>query len=330
MTAMTKEELLALLRERGGYVSGQELCDRFGVSRTAVWKAVGRLKDAGYEIEAVPSRGYRLAASPDTICGAEVLSLMQTKRLGRDIRYFEHIDSTNRYARKLGEDGAAEGVLVIADEQTAGRGRSGRHWTTPPQSAIAMTLLLRPSLAPEKISMVTLVMGLAVAKAVRELYGLDAKIKWPNDVVIGGKKICGILTEMSAELAAVHYIVIGVGINANLKEFPEEIRGTATSVALELGHDINRAQLIAGVMRCFEDLYERFAGAADLSPMQEEYNEILVNAGRRVRVLEPGNEYTAEAIGIDREGKLMVRREDGSVCGVYAGEVSVRGVYGYV
>jgi len=327
---MMKEDLLALLRERGGYISGQELCDRFGVSRTAVWKAVGKLKEAGYEIEAVPSRGYRLVAAPDIISATEVASLMQTDRIGRDIRYFETIDSTNRYARRLGEEGAEEGVLVIADEQTDGRGRSGRHWTTPPGSAIAMTLLLRPQLAPERISMVTLVMGLAVAQAVRELYGLDAKIKWPNDVVIGGKKICGILTEMSAELAAVHYIVIGVGTNANLRHFPEEIRETATSLALELHRDIGRAQLIAGVVKSFEDHYRSFIAAADLSPVMEDYNALLVNAGRAVRVLEPGHEYGGEAIGIDREGRLMVRRDDGSLCLVYAGEVSVRGVYGYV
>ena len=327
---MMKEELLSLLRERNGYVSGQELCTHFGVSRTAVWKAVNRLKEAGYEIEAVPNKGYRILSCPDSVAAVEVSSLMETEVIGRDVRYMETIDSTNLYARRLGEDGAAEGVLVVADEQTAGKGRSGRHWTTPPGSAIAMSVLLRPRIAPERISMVTLVMGLAVAKAVRELYGLDALIKWPNDVVVNGKKICGILTEMSAELMAVNYIVIGVGINSNMKEFPEEIRTTATSVALELGQDISRSQLIAEVMKHFETLYRCFLETSDLSRIMSDYNAILVNTGRRVRVLEPGNEYSAQALGTDRLGRLLVRTDEGTVREVYAGEVSVRGIYGYV
>ena len=327
---MMKEELLSLLRERNEYVSGQELCRHFGVSRTAIWKAVNRLKEAGYEIEAVPNKGYRVLSCPDSVAAVEVSSLMETDVIGRDVRYMETIDSTNLYARRLGEDGAAEGVLVVADEQTAGKGRSGRHWTTPPGSAIAMSVLLRPRIAPERISMVTLVMGLAVAKAVRELYGLDALIKWPNDVVVNGKKICGILTEMSAELMAVNYIVIGVGINSNMKEFPEEIRTTATSIALELGRDVSRARLIAEVMKHFETLYRSFLETSDLSGIISDYNAILVNIGRRVRVLEPGNEYSAKALGIDRNGRLLVRTDEGTVRDVYAGEVSVRGIYGYV
>lgn len=327
---MMKEELLSLLRERNEYVSGQELCRHFGVSRTAIWKAVNRLKEAGYEIEAVPNKGYRVLSCPDSVAAVEVSSLMETDVIGRDVRYMETIDSTNLYARRLGEDGAAEGVLVVADEQTAGKGRSGRHWTTPPGSAIAMSVLLRPRIAPERISMVTLVMGLAVAKAVRELYGLDALIKWPNDVVVNGKKICGILTEMSAELMAVNYIVIGVGINSNMKEFPEEIRTTATSIALELGRDVSRARLIAEVMKHFETLYRSFLETSDLSGIMSDYNTILVNIGRRVRVLEPGNEYSAKALGIDRNGRLLVRTDEGTVRDVYAGEVSVRGIYGYV
>ena len=169
-----------------------------------------------------------------------------------------------------------------------------------------------------------------MAKAVRELYGLDALIKWPNDVVVNGKKICGILTEMSAELMAVNYIVIGVGINSNMKEFPEEIRTTATSIALELGRDVSRARLIAEVMKHFETLYRSFLETSDLSGIMSDYNTILVNIGRRVRVLEPGNEYSAKALGIDRNGRLLVRTDEGTVRDVYAGEVSVRGIYGYV
>ena len=253
-----KNEILRALRETDSYVSGQELCRKLGVSRTAVWKNIRSLQEDGYEIEAVTNRGYRLAGVPDTIAEEEVASRLQTERMGRQIRYFSRIDSTNQYAKRIAEEGAPDGTLIIADEQTAGKGRSGRTWVTPPAEAIAFTLLLRPKLSPDRISMVTLVMGLAVTNAVNSLYGVSAGIKWPNDVVIKGRKLCGILTEMSAEVRQVNYIVIGVGINANLTSFPEEIREIATSLKLELGRDINRAELIARVMTEFERLYAEF------------------------------------------------------------------------
>ena len=327
---MTKLDVLKALREKDDYVSGQELCERFQVSRTAVWKRIRQLQAEGYEIEAVPNRGYRISGCPDVIAAEEVGSRLKTKWMGRPVRYFEVIDSTNRYAKKAAEDGAPEGLLVIGDEQTAGRGRSGRHWTTPPGTAIAMTILLRPEIAADRIAMTTLVMGLAVTQAVRELYDIPAGIKWPNDVVIDGKKICGILTEMTTDMVSVSYIVVGVGINANMDAFPEELQSTAASLKMVLGHEVNRAELIAAVMQHFEYYYEQFLAAGDLSAVMERYNELLLNRGRKVRVLEPGHEYTGMAEGIDSMGELLVRREDGTLARVYAGEVSVRGVYGYV
>ena len=325
-----KTKILQALRECEDYVSGQELCDQLQVSRTAVWKKIKQLQEEGYEIEAVSNRGYRMVGCPDTIAAEEVESRLKTKWIGRDVRYFQEITSTNQYAKKIGEEGAPQGTLVIADEQTRGKGRFGRVWATPPGTAVAMTLLLRPKLPPERISMVTLVMGLAVAKACRELYDLPVGIKWPNDVVIDGRKICGILTEMSAEMYAVNFIVIGVGINTNIMEFPDELKETATSLKLVLGYEINRAELIAKVMELFERYYEMFEADGNLSGMVEDYQELLVNKGRMVRVLEPGNEYTGTALGINPEGELLVASEDGTVKVVYAGEVSVRGVYGYV
>lgn len=327
---MMKREILSALRESGGYVSGQELCEKLQVSRTAVWKKIKQLQEEGYEIEAVPNRGYRIVGCPDIIAAEEVESRLQTRWMGRPVKYFESITTTNQYAKKMGEEGAAEGLLVIADEQTQGKGRAGRVWKTLPGTAIAMTLLLRPKLPPSRISMVTLVMGLAVASACREMYDLPVGIKWPNDVVIHGKKLCGILTEMSTEMMAVNYVVIGTGINVNIREFPEEIRQVATSLELELGCETNRAELIAVCMKYFEEYYEKFLKAGDLSLLMEPYNALLLNRNQGVRVLEPGHEYTGTALGINKEGELLVRREDGSVTAVYAGEVSVRGVYGYV
>ena len=325
-----KNEILRALRETDSYVSGQELCRKLGVSRTAVWKNIRSLQEDGYEIEAVTNRGYRLAGVPDTIAEEEVASRLQTERMGRQIRYFSRIDSTNQYAKRIAEEGAPDGTLIIADEQTAGKGRSGRTWVTPPAEAIAFTLLLRPKLSPDRISMVTLVMGLAVTNAVNSLYGVSAGIKWPNDVVIKGRKLCGILTEMSAEVRQVNYIVIGVGINANLTSFPEEIREIATSLRLELGCDINRAELIACVMTEFERLYAEFEAQGDLGAVMQEYNELCLNAGSKVRVLDPNGEYTGTSRGINSMGELLVETEDGKMQEVYAGEVSVRGIYGYV
>ncbi len=325
-----KSEILHILRNQEGYVSGQELCGKFGVSRTAVWKAINQLKEEGYEIEAVPNKGYHIVNCPDVVSAEEVKSLLDTKWAGSDIAYYRTIDSTNNKAKQMAEEGAKHGTLVIADEQNNGRGRRGRVWKTPPASCIAMSLIVRPQLSPEKASMLTLVMGLAVAATCQKMFALPAQIKWPNDVVIAGKKICGILTEMSAEMHAIHYLVIGVGINVNLKEFPEEIREVATSLELEAGHEVNRAKLICGCMEEFEKYYEKFIETGDLSGLKNAYNQLLVNQNNIVKVLEPGNEYTGISRGINEKGELLVEKEDHTVEAVFAGEVSVRGVYGYI
>ena len=327
---MTKSDILTALRESGDYVSGQELCEKLQVSRTAVWKKMKQLQEEGYGIEAVPNRGYRIVGCPDIITAEEVESRLQTNRMGHPTVYFQEVSSTNQVIKKMAEEGAQEGTLVMTDVQNQGKGRAGRVWTMEPGTNIAMSLLLRPALPPARISMVTLVMGLSVACACRELYGLPVGIKWPNDVVIDGKKICGILTEMSTEMMAVNYVVIGTGINVNGTGFPEEIRDKATSLGLVLGRKLGRAELIAACMKYFEEFYDQFLQTQDLSLLQERYNELLLNRNRGVRVLEPGNEYSGVALGISSNGELLVEKEDGSRTAVYAGEVSVRGVYGYV
>lgn len=325
-----KSEILSALRDTEGYISGQELCERFGVSRTAVWKGINQLKNEGYQIEAVQNKGYRLCGYPDSISKIELESRMHTKWAGRNLFCLDTVDSTNDYIKKLAEDGAPHGTLAVADYQSGGKGRRGRSWVTPHGTAIAMSILVRPTLAPEKASMMTLVAGMAVARSVKEVTGLDVKIKWPNDVVIDGKKISGTLTEMSMELGAIHYIVIGTGINANVTEFPDEIKDTATSLILEKGEKVDRAAIICAHMEAFEDFYDRFMEYGDMTLLREDYQELLVNQDKVVRVLEPGHEYTGIARGIDEMGQLLVEKEDGSIVKVYAGEVSVRGVYNYV
>lgn len=324
-----KEKILGALYEQDGFLSGQELCERLGVSRTAVWKAINQLKKEGYRIEAVQNKGYRLCETPGNITEVEVKSRLKTKWAGQNMTCLSEIDSTNNYVKKLAEDGAEHGTTVIADFQSGGKGRRGRTWVTPPKTAIALSTLIRPDLEPEKASMMTLLAGMAVVKAVRAVTGLECQIKWPNDAVIGGKKISGTLTEMSMEFGAINYIVIGTGINANITVFPDELKETATSILIEQGKETDRAALICEYLKALEEYLELFLQTGDMSLLLEEYHGMLVNRNRQVRVLEPGNEYNGIARGIDKEGQLLVEREDGTVEHVYAGEVSVRGIYSY-
>ena len=329
---MKNEEILKKLREAGTYVSGQELCEQYGVSRTAIWKAIRQLEKEGYVIEAQNNRGYRLVEKDgaDLFSKIELESKLETAWVGRKLVFQKETGSTNIDAKELAENGEASGAVVVADMQTAGRGRRGRGWVSPAGKDIYMTIMLRPQCRPEKASVLTLVMALAVLEAVSELLSQGCYIKWPNDIVVNGKKVCGILTEMSAEIGLIHYLVIGVGINVNQKSFSEEIREKATSLKLELGRHVRRSELIAAVMEEFEVCYETFLKTGDLSGVREKYNQMLVNRGREVRVLEPGNEYEAHALGINNAGELIVRTKDGQEQTIYAGEVSVRGVYGYV
>lgn len=325
-----KTEILRCLREAEGYVSGQELCERLKVSRTAVWKVMQQLQAEGYEIEAVRNRGYRLKESGDAYSQAELQSIMSSKWAGKNPLFFEKVDSTNNMVRTLAEQGAPEGTLVVAANQTAGKGRRGRSWSAPEGTSIAMSILLRPEFPPERASMLTLVMAMAIARGIREVTGLDAGIKWPNDIVADGKKLCGILTEMSTEMEYIRYVVIGIGINVSMKEFPEELKQKATSLELCLGRPVKRAPLIDACMRAFEEYYEKYLQTLDLSLLQEEYNRELVNVGREVTVLAPAGDYTGVSHGINREGELVVELAGGEIRNVVSGEVSVRGVYGYV
>lgn len=325
-----KSEILTLLRERKDYVSGQELCERFGVSRTAVWKAIGQLKKEGYHIEAVQNRGYLLVEEQELFGQYELESRMDTKWAGHPITCYDVLDSTNLQAKLDAERGAGQGTLVVADMQTAGRGRRGRTWSSPPGTNVYFTLILKPELTPDKASMLTPVMGLAAAEGIRRTCGLEAQIKWPNDIVINGKKVCGMLAEMSLERDFIHYIVIGVGINVGLQEFPEEIAVTATCLQQECGKKVPRAELIANIMRAFEEYFEVFLKRGDFSGLMGQYNRLLANNGREVKVLDPKGEFQGIARGINELGELLVEKGDGSVMAVYAGEVSVRGIYGYV
>ena len=324
------DKILQALDEGGDYVSGQELCDRFGVSRTAVWKAVKTLKEKGYCFEALQNKGYRLIETPDSIEGAEIRKHLKTRWAGCKIHYFPETGSTNADAKRYAEAGDPHGTLLVTDDQQSGRGRHGHTWSSPKGVNIAMSLILKPKFAPEYASRLTLIMGLAVAEGIREVTGLDARIKWPNDTVIHGKKVTGILTEMSAEPDFIQYVIVGIGINVNseVTDFPEEIRDMAGSLKTESGQEQSRSKVIAAVMRYFEQYYEGFQKTLDLTGVKDRYEELLVNKDSTVRVLEK-EPYEGTCMGIDRDGSLLVQKTDGTTVKVNAGEVSVRGLYGY-
>ena len=327
---MTKSKVLNLLRNSEDYISGQKLCEELYVSRTAVWKVIEQLKQDGYEIEAVRNKGYLLKEIPDILSQAEIESQIKTNWAGREVCYVPQIDSTNIRAKILGDEGAPEGTLVVSDEQLKGRGRRGRDWSSPAGSSIYMTLLLRPDCHPSKAPGLTLVMALSIAQAVEKITGEKVGIKWPNDIVMNGKKVCGILTEMSMEADYIQYVVIGAGINVNTDEFPKELEGLATSLSLETGRQYLRSEIIASVMEHFEENVKKYFETEDMTNLKEDYEALLLNKDSEVRVLSPGHEYLAKALGINEKGELLVQKEDGTMEEVYAGEVSVRGVYNYV
>ena len=325
-----KEEILRLLRSADGYISGQELCNRFGVSRTAVWKAINQLKEAGYEIEAQQNKGYKLMAAPDLMTEAEIKSLMHTEWVAKEVLYFDTIDSTNTKAQELAEKGYPSGTLVVADKQESGKGRRGRSWVSPSGTGIFMTLMIKPDINPNNASMLTLVAALAVAKAITSVTGEEALIKWPNDIVVNGKKVCGILTEMNAQFDYINHIVVGIGINVHNESFPEEISQMASSLMIEAGGKrFHRAQIIAETMSYFEQYYDTFLKTQDLSAIVREYDELLVNRNKSVRVLDPKEPFDGKAMGITPKGELIVDTWESRKL-VSSGEVSVRGIYGYV
>ena len=253
---------------------------------------------------------------------------IHTKWAGKTVHFARETDSTNLWIKRLAKEGASEGTLALAEFQSAGRGRLGRSWEVPEGTSVMISILLRPKFEPQYAPTLTLVMGMAVAKAVKNL-GFDVSIKWPNDVVVSHKKICGILTEMGVRDGKIDYAVIGVGINVNIKEFPEEMADKATSLYLESGKEFDRSQIPGLVMEAFEKYYEKFAATCDLSGLKEEYESILANYNQPVRVLakEP---YEGVARGITDGGELLVEKNDGTIVAVSAGEVSVRGLYSYV
>ena len=325
-----KEKILMMLKEKEEeFLSGEKISDNFGVSRSAIWKYMNILKEEGYEIESVPRKGYRLISSPDILTYEEIAEYLSTDFIGRNIYYFDNLDSTNIKAKEIAME-EKEGTIVIAEEQTMGKGRMGRDWTSPKGKGIWMSIILKPKVDPTKVAKITLIGAAAVYKGLKDI-GIDSYIKWPNDIIIGGKKVSGILTEMSCELNMINYCIMGIGINVNLdkKDLGEELVHKATSLKEIMGKEINRKKLLACVLNHFEELYIPFKDNGDISKVIEISRENSILIDKEVRVIKGDTEKIGKALDIDEEGQLIVKYDDGSIEKVFSGEVSIRGAEGY-
>ena len=321
-----QNQVLSLVKQAGGYLSGEEISRQLGVSRAAVWKAVKALREKGYVIDSVTNRGYRLSSQPDLLDAAAIQAGLSTRFLGRNIVALEETDSTNEEAKRQGAAGAPDGTLCVAERQTGGKGRLGRAWSSPAGSGVWMSLLLRPSVAPQEATQLTLIVGLSVCQAIRRLTGCPAMIKWPNDIVIGRKKVCGILTELTADMEQIHYVVVGIGINANVPQFQGALQQKATSLLLETGQKADRAALVRTVLEELEKNYEQFL--TDLTAdFITPYEALCVSLNRQVSVVRGGRELTGQSIGLTKEGELRVRMENGDILEIGSGEVTVQGIY---
>ncbi len=321
-----RQRVLSLLRQHQGQpLSGEELSRQLHISRTAVWKHVQSLKADGYAIQSLPKKGYLLLEVPDRLYPQEIAAHLQTKWLGHSIYYRDKVDSSNNVAKKLANEGCADGLLVVAEEQGAGKGRLQRGWLSPYGRGIWFSVVLKPPFLPQEAAKCTLLAAVAVVKGVNSLQGVEARIKWPNDILLQGRKLVGILTEMSAEFGHINYVVIGIGINTTVRreDYPPELRPLAISLADAAQEPFTRAELLARILGHMEELYER-AVWEGFAPILEEWRRYSCTLGQQVKVIAPDGTYLGTALDIDQEGLLLVRKADGQVEKVVAGDVSIR------
>ena len=320
----SEELVLAFLAEAGDeFVSGEAISDKLGLSRAAVWKHVNALRSQGYRIEAVPARGYRLLEIPDRLGELEVRPLLNTHDVGQALHWYEEVGSTNDVAKELADEGALHGEVVIAERQSAGRGRRGRSWSSPPRKNLYLSVVLRPDLPPARAPEVTLLAAVAVCQAVRRAGVASAAIKWPNDVLASGRKLAGVLTEMAAEVERVQWLVVGIGVNVNAAagDFPDELRELATSVLIERGDPVPRALFAAALLTALEEWLDRHA-AEGFAPVRAAWREMSDTLGREVRVRVGSADLVGLAEDVDETGALLVRTASG-LERVVAGDVEM-------
>ena len=324
----TKEKILQKLRTAPGtFFSGEDLRAELGISRTAVWKNIQTLREEGFSISSVTNRGYALLEEPDILTEESIRASLSTRQIGQALRVFSVTDSTNNEAKRQALQGVPHGTVFVAEEQTGGKGRLGRNWVSPPGLGLWFSLLLRPHCTPQQASRMTLLAGLAVCRALQKEIKVDARIKWPNDIVIGSRKVCGILTEMGAEMEQIEYVVIGIGINIHDGCYPPELKERAVSLDEATGKTWNRAAVLRAILTEFEEILQENERCG-LQILLSEYRSQCVTLGRTVSCSRPDGEIRGQAMGITEEGELIIQTENGEKAVIYSGEVSVQGFYG--
>ena len=330
---MSRESVLSLLREsQDKYLSGEAMSRELGISRAAVWKAIEALRQEGYEIASAPNRGYHLESAPDLVREGELAGPLAGCHVGSELVCLETIDSTNTECKRRAMTGAKDGLVIISNEQTGGRGRLGRTFQSPKGCGLYLSALFRPQLPPETVTDFTAWVAVAVCDGIEAACGVRPQIKWTNDIVMGRKKLVGILTEMSleSETNSLEYLVTGIGVNVNHRpqDFHEDIRDMATSLAQQLGHPVRRAELAAEIIKALDKMYAGFP--ENKQEYLDKYRADCMTPGHQVQLFTPASREEAYAVEIDDQFRLVVEMPDGTRRALSAGEVSVRGMYGYV
>jgi BirA family biotin operon repressor/biotin-[acetyl-CoA-carboxylase] ligase len=329
---MRNKVLKALLDSKGSFISGETISSSMGITRAAIWKHIKSLLHEGFIIETKPRLGYRLVRIPDILDRTALLESIDTIIMGRNLEIYDIIDSTNNRARELALADAPEGTLIVAETQLKGRGRLGRSWISPKGKGIWMSLVLRPDIPPDKAPGITTLVAVAIRRVLNQLTGLDIGIKWPNDIIVNGRKVCGILTEMHGDMDKIYYIVVGIGINANLEEsdFPAELTKTATSLYISTGQTVDRRSVIVQIMKEIENIYYQYIKYGNFEAILDECRRYSVTLNKPVIVIGRDEEFEGFAINFDTDGSLLVKKQDGTITKVISGDVSVRGREGYV
>jgi BirA family biotin operon repressor/biotin-[acetyl-CoA-carboxylase] ligase len=320
---MMDDAILHLLREKASNsLSGEEMSHRLKVSRTAVWKRVKRLRSLGYEIEASTRSGYRLVRSPDLLTPSELKPILNTKWMGRMIHHFHTVDSTNSMAYQLALGGAQEGEVVIAESQKKGKGRLGRYWFSPPSLNLYLSVILRPKIPPQQASLITLMAAVATADAIQKLSCLVPLIKWPNDILVKGRKVAGLLNEIHSEMDLIHFVILGIGVNLNMdrKMFPIGIRTKATSMKSEMGEKVSRKAFFSCLLEELERWYAIFLEEGG-PPVLKAWRDRAQIKGRDVQVSSFGETLVGTAVDVDSDGALILETKDGKRKRVVAGDV---------
>ncbi len=322
-------EIIKIFKEKSDYVSGEEMSKKLGITRAAIWKKVKELRRKGYVIKGSSAKGYRLIKTPEF--SAEELRMIISPEsfnkgefIGRELVFLESVDSTNTFAMELAEKGSPHGTIVIADKQTKGKGRLGRTWVSPPKSNIYMSAIMRPEIGPKDATLLTVMAAVACAEGIKNSSGLDVRIKWPNDLVVYDKKLGGILTEMKSDPDRILFAVVGIGINVNagLRNFPPDIRDTATSVKKELGKAQSRTAVVAEILKSMNRWHDILAKEGK-RPLIEEWKRRLTTLGRKVRVFVGSESLTGIAEDVDGEGLLILRLPSGAARKISSGDVTM-------